>query len=180
MTTPAWLLGAVLALPIFKGDREAPNKPQQLDTVAHAIAVAAREETRWPGTTEELKALMLAVAWHESNLSLQLHAGKCPPDKCDRGRARGLWQMHACAASSVAAWALIGGVDLESTLHAAREAAHALTRSRRFCAAHERRGAPWLEMTLSAYGTGKGCFADYPGRADRAAMVRRLLERTEQ
>jgi len=177
--TPAWLLAAALALPVFKDDRAARIKQGQVWTIAEAVAVAANEQRQWPGPPRELASLMLAVAWHESKFSLALHAGQCPPDKCDRGRARGLWQMHACAASSEDAWRRIGGLDRESTLHAAREAARALTRARKFCSANERRGAPWVEMTLSAYGTGKGCFADYRGRAERAAMVRELIARAK-
>lgn len=175
--TPAWLLAAVFALPIYKEDREAANKAEQLELVARAITVAATEQRKWPGAPGELKAVMLTVARYESGLSLRIHAGDCKPTECDRGKARGLWQQQAISASSPDAWERLAGLDEESTLHAAREAARAITRARWQCRSLETRGEDWVPMVFSAY-AGRGCIGWFRGRDERVAMFRKLLGRS--
>ncbi len=44
--------------------------------------------------------LLVAIAWHESKLRLDVDVGPCAPSRvargwCDGGRAVGLWQLHA-------------------------------------------------------------------------------------
>ncbi len=174
--TPSWRLSAVLALPIFHEDRAAAIKSEQLATIAAAVDEAAAA-TKWPGAPSELRALMLTVAFHESALSLRIHAGDCRKHECDRGRARGLWQQHASSASSREAWEQLAGLDAESTRHAAREAARSLARARWQCRSLEKRGQPWLEMTLSAY-AGRGCVGWFRGRDARVATYVRIIRRT--
>jgi len=163
-----YVLAALASLPVFVEDRGAERaaaKVIQFHHVALAIDDASRAKG-WPGSDRELAALMLTVAWHETKLSLRIHAGTCRRWECDRGRARGLWQMHAEATSSTIAWHALTGIDPASTRLAAAEAARALVRSRRMCRSLEAHGISWVEMTLTGY-AGRGCrgyLVDLPAR----------------
>jgi hypothetical protein len=68
---------------------------------------------------------------------------------------------------------MIGGLDLESTRHAAREAARALTRARWQCRSLERSGVDWVTMTVAAY-AGRGCRGWFSGLESRVATYRRI------
>jgi hypothetical protein len=161
--TYAWILTILLGWPVFHEDRGVPEaKRAQLETVAQAVGDAADAQRGWPGSSRELAALMLTVAWHETHFSLRIGAGQCKPHECDQGRAHGYWQQHVRSTSSQAAWEQLAGLDAESTGIAAREAARALTRARLQCRRLERGRRNWVGLTLAAY-AGRGCAGWFRG-----------------
>lgn len=175
MTLLPYILSALLALPISKHDLKVDPtvKRAQIETIANAIDVASRHP-KWPGTRLELAAMLIIVARFESALALRIHAGKCEPHECDKGRARGLWQQQASSTSSREAWQRLGGLDEQSTTFAAREAARALVRARWMCRSLEQGGGDWIGMTFTAY-AGRGCNGWFSGRNVRVSAFRRLL-----
>lgn len=174
-TLAQWVLAALLALPVSKADREVdPSvKRAQLETIATAIATASSETTGWPGSNRELAAFLVTIARYESALAMHIHAGNCRPWECDRGRARGLYQLHAHRSFPEDQWQRAAGLDAESTLFSSRAAARAVVRSRGLCRSLERRGGDWVAMTFSAY-AGRGCVGWFSGRDLRVSSFRRL------
>lgn len=175
MTLTSYLLAAIAALPVFHEDVGADlvaTKQDQAEMIAGAIAHSVEGAQGWPGTERELAALMLTVAWHETRLSLRIHDGRCRPLECDRGRARGLWQLHVHRSLPKERWLRVAGLNRESTDNAAHEAAIALIRSRRMCSIATR-GRDWVGATLTAY-AGLGCGGRLPDIGSRIQTYRRL------
>ncbi len=109
---PAAVLAAMLALPVSFRDRieSAEARRALYLPVAEAIAVVARNERE--------AAFLVADGWHESGgfarAVLEYRCQDIGPRACDRGRARGTWQVHRwCAATDV-----VG--EARCTLRAAR------------------------------------------------------------
>lgn len=171
------VLAVSLTFPIYKEDVQDPRKPEQLEVVSEAVATNATEQAnRWPGTLEELIAVTLAIGYHETRYSLRIHAGDCKPWECDRGRARGLWQMHQSAVQNHDrdVWLALPGLDRASTNLAAQQAIWRIIRSRRSCGSLERRGGDWILMTVRHY-AGRGCVGRLKGEEERVRTVKRVL-----
>lgn len=175
--TPAWLVAALLALPVYKADRSADRAEaaaaQKLEITA-AIAEAVDRERKWPGSKQELAGMLIAIGYHESGFSLDVGAGRCGPHSCDRDRhgnvrAAGFWQLHVSATSSVEAWEQ-AKTDIRV---AAREAARAITRARWLCRSLEG-SLPWQQLVVSAY-AGRGCRGSFRGAELRLATYRRVM-----
>lgn len=177
MSLTTYLLTAIASLPTYHedvGDHLVEQKRAQAQMIATAIDEAVEQvQDRWPDSKRELAALMLAVAWHETRLSLRIHDGRCKPLECDRGRARGLWQLHVHRSLPRERWLTVAGLTEAATKSAAREAAIALVRSRRMCAVATR-GRDWVGATLTAY-AGRGCGGRLPDLQARIRTYRRLL-----
>jgi hypothetical protein len=171
-----YLLAAIASLPTFHedvGEHMAAQKQEQAQMIAAAIDEAVQNSKDWPDSKRELASLMLATAWHETRLSIRIHDGRCKPLECDRGRARGLWQLQMHRSLPRERWLRVAGLSLEATRDAAREAAIALVRSRRMCAVATR-GREWVGPTLTAY-AGRGCGGRLPDINARIRTYRRLL-----
>lgn len=174
MNLTAYILTAIASLPTFHedvGDKFVAQKREQAQLIANAISRAAENAQGWPGSKRELATLLLTVAWHETRLSLRIHDGRCKPFECDHGRARGLWQLHTHASLPRDRWLTVAGLDEQSTLNGAAEAALALTRSRHMC---RQRGSDWVASTISAY-AGRGCAGGLPDLAARVKTYRMLF-----
>lgn len=181
MSLTTYLLTAIAALPTYKedvGEHLAVQKHDQAQMIATAIDQAVEETRGWPGSKRELASLMLAIAWHETRLSLRIHDGRCKPYECDRGRARGLWQLHAHRSLPRERWLKVAGLNPEFTRNAASEAALALVRSRRMCAVASR-GRDWVGPVITAY-AGRGCGGRLPDLQSRIRTYRRLLTLTQR
>lgn len=174
--TPAWLLAAVLAMPVYKDDRSAELadlKRQQLELVAAAVHEAANV-TRWPGDKRELEALLIVVGRFESGFALRISAGELKPWEGDPGkdgqpRSVSNWQLQKAATSSAEAWEA-ARTDVRV---AAREAARALARSRFMCRSLEAK-RDWVAMTLSSY-AGRHCVGSFKGLTERVSAYRRIV-----
>lgn len=176
MSLTTYLLLAISSLPTFHedvGESFVSKKRTQAEVIAQAISEVSETTRGWPGTKRELASLLLTVAWHETRLSLRIHDGLCKPYECDRGRARGLWQLQVHRSLPKERWLELAGLDLDSTRSAAEEAAKALVRSRRWCASRTR-NADWVAPTLSAY-AGIGCGGRLKDAAARVRTFRRLV-----
>lgn len=110
MTT---ILLFLLAQPVSTYDRDEPadSRRARIETVAQAITLASGCDKR--------KAAFLAVqAVAESGLRLDVQMCQCPPKQCDKGKARGLWQLHKVP-EFPSVWHNVCGLDLYSQTVAA-------------------------------------------------------------
>jgi len=82
----AAILAFLLTLPVSREDVNDSRKELQLAAIAIAIDEAA--------STPHEAAMLIATGYHESHYSLRIHAGRCLPNECDGGRARGPWQVQ--------------------------------------------------------------------------------------
>jgi hypothetical protein len=162
----AWVRSAVASLPVYHEDTAAPGKSEQLDAIADAVA---RESLTAPRPPREWAALLLTVARHESGLSSRIIANRCKPRECDRGRARGLGQVHRNSLNGADWDAAPGNVAVQVKL-----TSDALKRSYRLCS---RSGADWRAATLSAY-AGQRCSARWAGLETRLVTFERLVRVT--
>ena len=101
--TPAVILAALLRLAPWHQDHDAPEARRALlEPIAAAIAATAR--------SREEAAALVAVGWSETKFAravLEGHCDRMPAgSRCDHGRARGPWQVHAWCRD---AWALPDG-----------------------------------------------------------------------
>lgn len=65
-----------------------------------ALDVARAVKVLSAGERKGAAQLLIAIAWHESGFAKDVDLGPCAPKRlaiggCDRGRARGLWQVQA-------------------------------------------------------------------------------------
>jgi hypothetical protein len=168
------IISVLMAFPTYKDDREDPRKRDQLVMVAEAVDYASRVEG-WQGRQSELAALLITVGWHESSFALHIHAGKCKPWECDRGRARGPWQVHKNRLNTDS-WDSLLGLEPASTRLAAIVAAQALVRARAQC--RSLAGSDWVNFTLTAY-AGRGCVQRWDGVRPRFNTYRKVLSRLD-
>jgi hypothetical protein len=125
-------------------------------------AVIVAESTRAPRSPAEWRALMAAVGIHESGFSRRIIDGQCKPHECDRGRARGAWQLHRNAINREQWAEQDGNIELQ-----ARLASDQLKRAYWTCPNDFPLGA------INAF-AGKRCNAQWPGLAARLATYRRF------
>jgi len=186
------VLAALLALVPWYGDVEEAGRDARMATIATAIVEASNEATchgrdaeckpAWPGTREELAALLVTLGWYESRFARHVHANQCKPFECDEtiirdpktGRitrryfaARSPWQVH-WSGPTRAHWKKIRGLDLDSTRHAARAATAVLVGARGKCRT--------LEGTIANYATGRSCkWSQAKQRARKVHAIRAKL-----
>jgi hypothetical protein len=166
----AILFQILMSLPASTHTPEAPEARQErMEVVARAVADASEElaRKRWPGPAQEVALVLTTIAWHESGLDLDVHAGRCKDHQCDPYRKNGvvlhraasLWQLHTNKIVPPKVWATIAGTDEESTRRAAFFAGSLASGARGMCA-KKHRGGDWLAMTFAAYGTGYTCHTE--------------------
>ena len=142
--------------------------PQNAETVDHerlARAVAAESQNA-PRSPDEWGKLLLLIGRYESGFKLRIIDGHCRPNECDRGRAKGGWQLWRNTLNRDS-WAKQDG-DIELQAHLASEQ---LKRAYWTCA---RSGQPWLVGTINAY-AGRRCGdTSWAGLQARVATYGRL------
>lgn len=87
-----------------------PTYPEATETVEERtgrymeiskdIAEVVMETEKTSAAKRRAAALLTGIAWHESGFAKDVDIGPCAPGRlkkggCDRGRARGLWQIQA-------------------------------------------------------------------------------------
>lgn len=175
--TEVAILSVLSSLPVFHEDVGSSDKSSQLEEVASAVYQTSIR-VRWGGDRRELAALLLTIAWHETRLSLRIHAGDCKPLECDRGRSLSLFQLQARSLSNPVFWPALRVRTPESTLFSALEAGRALSRSRNLCRSLYRSGDDWVPYTLGAY-AGRGCSRSLPDMDARVSTYRRVRIRLD-
>lgn len=163
------ILAGLLSLPTYGEDR-APGlveaKRAQYAALAAGIATAAKAQS--VTTPRDWAALVIAIGHAESGFSLRIQAGQCKPHECDRGRARGPWQLHRYAEATTW-WEQMHGVE-----HAARQAQVASARlARGFYTC--RGSADWLTATINGF-AGRKCSSVWPGLEARVVLYRTALK----
>lgn len=156
------ILRALMSLPTFHEDRAPEMKEQkraQLITVANAIGAASKGD-------KDLAAMLVTVAYHESAISLRIHAGQCKPSECDHGLAASIWQLHSSKRIPLEEWTTLAGLDPGATKLAAKRAAQMLIGARFSCGRD-----PARMMTSYA---GLRCDAPWPGLAPRLATYAKV------
>ena len=99
------VLAAALSLSQYVGDKveTLEQRSALYRPVAEAIAAVSRTNTE--------ASLLIALAFHESGFARFVVEGRCadgpPGQRCDGGRARGVFQLHQSACPE--AWKLEGG-----------------------------------------------------------------------
>lgn len=162
------ILSALLSLAPYKediGPEFAEAKRAQLTAVAQAVASASEQ-----GITSrtEWAALVVAVGYEESSFSLRIMDCRCKPLECDRGRARGGWQVHRYA-EAIPLWDQMHGlanIDAQARVASAR-----LRRGFYTC---KGRG-DWVSATLDGF-AGARCGSSWQGKERRLATFRRVLK----
>lgn len=84
-----WVARALQRCPVPMAERSGPRataRAAYLDAFAVEIARVA--------PTRERAAMLVAIGERESNWDSEVIAGRCKPWACDRGRARGAFQVH--------------------------------------------------------------------------------------
>ncbi len=153
---------ALAVLPVAGEDKPVtPEKTAQLNAIAAAVHRHAK--------TPDEAAFVLAWGDAETHYSLRIAEGRCLIWECDRGKARGPWQVHRNAAMSAEQWDKMHGVE-----HIDEQARVAAARARwalRQCKVDRIRGA------FRVLG-GVGCTRPIKGEGERVkafeAMRRRL------
>lgn len=174
MSLKALVLAGLQSLPVFHEDKApefAEQKAAQLETFAAAVAEqAAQQKVALP---REWAALMVTIAYQESGLSLRIHRGDCYIKKgeCDRGLARGVFQLHRYA-EAVSTWDQMVGA--ENTAVQVRVASARLRRGYYTC----RGSADWLIATINGF-AGRRCSSVWPGLESRVATWRAVVRRME-
>lgn len=163
MLLNAWVLAALTALPVYKEDIGSTEKSAQLERLANAIA---QESQHAPLPPREWAKLLITVGFNESALSLRITAGNCKPKECDRGRARGIFQIHRNSINREL-WAKQDG-DIELQAHLASDQ---LERGYWTCS---KAGVPWLVGTINGYAGRRCSDTSWPGLHKRIATYGRL------
>jgi hypothetical protein len=103
--SPEAVLAAALSLPHYMGDRV--DTPEQRERLYRPVAEAIAEASR----TNVEASMLVALAHHESGFARFVIEGRCtqgpPGQRCDGGRARGVFQLHESACRE--AWGLVDG-----------------------------------------------------------------------
>jgi hypothetical protein len=180
-----WLLAAALAMPTSKAPGETPEQVHaRLETIAVALATAAKEASTGEGWTSTEMAAAVLVLWNEeTRFDLRVHAGeKHPQWTQDQGKSRCLGQIQASALVPPDEWAALAGTGEEATLVCARATMRVLRAQGRRCGTYlgVRADRRRVSVTFSAYGSGGKCKADDRSwtRADRWIKV--MAERPDR
>jgi hypothetical protein len=168
---------ALVALPAFskEPDPESPEeRAKRLRIVAKATWAAAERHPRGY-TRAQWVGVIASVAWHETRLSLYVHAGKCetgpkgmrcdPHPKTGVRQSIGPWQQQRSACPKV--WALIEGSDV-MVMEAARCASARLHGAMLRCRG---RAATPLQGAVSGYAGASCTRRDAPHRERTAWLV---------
>jgi hypothetical protein len=167
------ILAALLSLPQQAEDKApelAEQKRAQLVAIADALADVADEQRIT--SKRDWAALVIAIGQAESGFSLRIHDGRCFKWECDRGRARGPWQLHRYA-EAVPVWEQMHGLD--NIAVQVRVASARLRRGYYTC----RGGGDWLVATINGF-AGRRCSLVWPGLEARVATwrnVRRAMDK---
>lgn len=154
---------ALLSLLVpYKEDVGHADLEQHRAQVAEAVWAASQGA---PLPPRDWARLMLTVGFHESGLSMRIAAGNCRKHECDRGRAKGLWQLHANYFNRTEWFRQDGDIGLQAKL-----ASDALKRAWGTCRGS---GVEPVRATLSAY-AGQGCGKEWKGLSARLATFQRL------
>lgn len=157
------LLALLLTLATYHEDVGSERLQAHRESIAQSVS---RESKKAPRPPREWVALMLTVANHETHFSIRISDGNCRKHECDRGKAKGLYQLHRNSLNWDDWAKQDGNVPLQAKL-----GSDALRRAYYTCS---RSGVPWLIGTLNAY-AGKRCSANWPGLQARVATFNRLV-----
>jgi len=103
------------------------------DTVVEVACTGNQNNCQpsWKGDPDKLGYVLLTLAYQESKLARNVHAGNCGPYQCDaykdkdgniRHRATSLWQIQSSKAVPYDEWKELSGLDQQSTTNAAKAA----------------------------------------------------------
>lgn len=153
------VLAMILLLATFKEDVGSPRLDGHRADIARAVEA---ESLKAPRSPREWAALMLTVANHETHFSIRISDGQCKKWECDRGLARGMWQLHANYFNRAEWFRQNGDIGLQAKLASAQ-----LKRAYATCPQDFPRGA------LNAF-AGRRCGDDWPGLKARLGTFQRL------
>lgn len=127
------ILAILLTLTPYSGDRESIiTRTNRLITIANAIHYAV-DNVNWMREKDELIALLIDTGFSESHYASHVHANLCRTWECDKGKAKGPWQIQIGNGISRELWNSIVDTGQESTNAAALGAAIVLSNSYKQC-----------------------------------------------
>ncbi len=185
MTFAEAIAVAMLSLPCPRDEPAAECAPWRM-VVAEAISQVSKQATcaeqtaeckrTYPGSREELAALLVVTAYREGGLRRRIARGECKPGECDhyidkhgvrRFAALGLFQEHRSPWETRAAWRAMAGDDIGHVVLQARRATKLLARGRAACGN--------VQGAMANYG-GAGCLWSGTGkRAREHAQIERKI-----
>lgn len=151
------ILSILLSLPPAawpeKNVEDYAERSSRMKVVSYAIEEAS-SYNKWPGTKQELAALLITQAFYESGFARGVHSGKFLGDCANFRKQKNctsisLWQIKNTS-YFVTDWESLAGLDDESTNNAALTAAKILSSKKSMCG----RRSDWPIYTISAYVTG--------------------------
>jgi hypothetical protein len=167
--SPHAVLTVALSLSQYVGDRG--DSPEQREALYLPVATAIAEVAR----TNAEAAMLLALAFHESGLARFVIEGRCsdgpPGQRCDGGKARGVFQLHAAACRD--AWELEDG----STDSIRAEARCAIRLLRWNADRGKDRTASRLRAAFAGYAARDWSWDGAAKRAETARKIEQMLSR---
>lgn len=156
------ILAAMLSLPGYAVD-DAATRADRYRPVAEVIAAEAK--------SPETAAALVALGWHESGFAQAVIEGHCERmpshSRCDKGRARGVWQAWRVACPAAYAFEAGSPESLRAEVHCA---ANNLYSARNRCITRADDAWSWM---FSGY---RGASCTWPAAAGRAQTFRKVLE----
>jgi len=152
------VLVALALLPAVPAERGTPEKLAQETALASALVEFGKDP--------ETIAFLTAWGSAESNFSLRIQRGECHRWECDKGKARGPFQVHRNGKSDEA-WARMVGV--ENTRAQVEQAAKHARWALGVC---KLKGDARIVSAFRVLG-GRGCEYPLKGEQDRLARFRR-------
>ena len=195
MTQYAIIFALYTALTPWHQDRAEVNRDHRMGVLTESTKRTVNRATCddgtrkncvsiWPGTSQELTALLITTGWWESRFAKHIHEDRCRGFECDAFklpggrviyRAKSTWQVQSSPLVPIKVWRTIGGSDLESTTRAALAATRVLSMARTRCG--EVNG-DWVASTISLYATGRTC--RWPKAHNRVVMYKKIYDRYEE
>jgi hypothetical protein len=166
------VLAAALSLSQYVGDKV--ETPEQRSTLYRPVAEAIAEVAR----TNVEASMLIALAFHESGFARFVIEGRCadgpPGQRCDGGKARGVFQLHQSACPD--AWKLQDG-----SAPAIRAEAHCAIRLLRWNADRGKDHAPSrLHAAFAGYAAREWNWDGAAKRVETARKLEKALSRLPQ
>jgi hypothetical protein len=166
------VLAAALSLSHYVGDKS--ENPEQRSVLYRPVTEAIAEAA----DTNAEASMLIALAFHESRLARFVIEGRCadgpPGQRCDGGKARGVFQLHQSACRE--AWSLEDG-----SVASIRAEARCAIRLLRFNASRGKNYArSRLHAAFAGYAAREWTWDGAAKRVDTARRIEGLLVRAPQ
>jgi len=167
------VLALILTFSPWYEDINEKDREGRMATIAFTqVEVGAQlAGEEFPGTQEELVALLMTAGWWETRYNKRIHAGNCHADECDGGKARSVYQIQMNGTYPDEIWEDSVGLGMVPTFFATMGAGLSFSAAWRAC--HEAYG---IRGVWAAYGIGR-CDGSFPHLISRVRWYEKVLAR---